>query len=387
MLRLSTVFGVALAAWIAAMAAAYAGLRYQADQTPDGLRYVMVIGEFSLEDNLDEFASVVRSHNPTVIGFNSNGGNIGKAMELGRLIRSYRLGTFQPRGPECSSACALAFLGGVMRFAEPGAIGVHKSSFSGDVSLSAQEAVSAVQQITADVISYMLEMGVDPSLLQLSLKYESNDIRYLSRSEMEQYRVTTYQVDTGQPQISPPTAPPAAPQPSVAAAPAPSIQNDWPLSSIPEARSGRVRHPKGAAPIKALPDGKSANLVNLANGSPVAILDDADRWYRVQSGSQTGYMHHTWVFVDQYDSGPFGQRHIQIKSFDNLAEANAYARSASIAVSAYLVTNGWFAITLEKTYDEQMARNLVALLKKNGAIPDDAFMTYGNTYVRKVCCQ
>ncbi|WP_027155454.1 hypothetical protein [Mesorhizobium sp. WSM2561] len=98
-------------------------------------------------------------------------------------------------------------------------------------------------------------------------------------------------------------------------------------------------------------------------------------------------MHHTWVFVDQYDSGPSRQRHIQIKSFDNLAEANAYARSASIAVSAYLVTNGWFAITLEKTYDEQMARNLVALLKKSGAIPDDAFVTYGNTYVRKVCCQ
>ncbi|MGX9576963.1 hypothetical protein [Mesorhizobium sp. f-mel] len=125
----------------------------------------------------------------------------------------------------------------------------------------------------------------------------------------------------------------------------------------------------------------------MANGSPVAILDDADRWYRVQSGSQTGYMHHTWVLVDQYDSGPSRQRHIQIKSFDNLAEANAYARSASIAVSAYLVTNGWFAITLEKTYDEQMARNLVALLKKSGAIPDDAFVTYGNTYVRKVCCQ
>ncbi|WP_051505780.1 hypothetical protein [Mesorhizobium sp. WSM2561] len=75
-------------------------MRYQADQTPDGLRYVRVIGEFSFEDNLDEFASVVRSHNPTVIGFDSNGGNIVKAMELGRLIRSYRLSTFQPRGPE-----------------------------------------------------------------------------------------------------------------------------------------------------------------------------------------------------------------------------------------------------------------------------------------------
>lgn len=58
---------------------------------------------------------------------------------------------------------------------------------------------------------------------------------------MDKYRVTTHHMDTGQPQISLPTAPPPSPQSSVAAAPAPSIQNDWPVS-IPEARSGRVRH-------------------------------------------------------------------------------------------------------------------------------------------------
>ncbi|RUM99166.1 hypothetical protein EET67_03070, partial [Pseudaminobacter arsenicus] len=31
-------------------------------------------------------------------------------------------------------------------------------------------------------------------------------------------------------------------------------------------------------------------------------------------------------------------------------------------------------------------RALVKTLKASGSIPDDAFMTYGNTYVRKVCC-
>ncbi len=37
----------------------------------------------------------------------------------------------------------------------------------------------------------MTEMGIDPSLLQLSLRYEKDDMRYLSKSEMQQYRVTT----------------------------------------------------------------------------------------------------------------------------------------------------------------------------------------------------
>jgi hypothetical protein len=153
------------------------------------------------------------------------------------------------------------------------------------------------------------------------------------------------------------------------------------------ARSGRVGHPKGSAPVKAQPDGKSANIAVLRNGSSVAILGNSGRWYRVQAGNQVGYMHDTWVHVDQYESGAFGQLHVQVKSFDNLADAQSYVRSATIPLSAYLATNGWFAITLKDTFDEPMAKNLAKEMKARGAIPDDAYTTNGNTYVRKVCCQ
>ena len=50
-------------------------------------------------------------------------------------------------------------------FAAPGAIGVHKSSFGDYQAFNAAEAVSAVQQTTAYVIAYMVEMGIDPALL------------------------------------------------------------------------------------------------------------------------------------------------------------------------------------------------------------------------------
>jgi len=86
-------------------------------------------------------------------------------------------------------------------------------------------------------------------------------------------------------------------------------------------------------------------------------------------------------------SGPFGRRHIQVKSFDNYAEAEAYVRTSAIPVSAYLATNGWFAITLDNTYDEPMASTLVSEMKARGAIPGDSYSTFGNTYVRKVCCR
>ncbi|OWK22029.1 hypothetical protein AJ88_14125 [Mesorhizobium amorphae CCBAU 01583] len=99
-----------------------------------------------------------------------------------------------------------------------------------------------------------------------------------------------------------------------------------------------------------------------------------------------GYMHDTWVHVDQYESGTFGKLHIQVKSFDNLVEAESYVRSASIPLSAYLVTNGWFAIALKDTYDDAMAKSLAAEMKARGAIPSDSYATNGNTYIRKVCC-
>ncbi|WP_246747068.1 hypothetical protein [Nitratireductor aquibiodomus] len=90
--------------------------------------------------------------------------------------------------------------------------------------------------------------------------------------------------------------------------------------------------------------------------------------------------------MDQFESGPFGHRHIQVKSFADMETANAYVRSSSTPVSAYLATNGWFAITLRDTFEPDVARTLVKEMKARGAIPDDSFMTFGNIYVRKVCC-
>ncbi|OWK22030.1 hypothetical protein AJ88_14130 [Mesorhizobium amorphae CCBAU 01583] len=141
---------------------------------------------------MSTFEALARSNASVAVTFQSPGGNIQKAMDLGRLIRRLGLTTIQFRAVECSSACSLAFLGGVMRIAEAGSIGVHKSSFSDDIGLNTKDAVSGVQQMTADIITYMIEMGVDPALLQLSLQYDSDDIRYLSKSEMTKYRVVLW---------------------------------------------------------------------------------------------------------------------------------------------------------------------------------------------------
>jgi len=178
-----------IAAAIALPEPANARLQFQTSAS-DERTIIIVSGEIEFADDLTAFEKIVQSSGAQVVTFDSIGGNPYKAMELGRLIRRHGLGTIQIRSGECASACALAFLGGTWRAAMAGAIGVHRSSFSSTSGITTDDAVSSIQALTADIMIYVSEMGADPSLLQLALQYDSDDMRYLSRSEMQKYRVT-----------------------------------------------------------------------------------------------------------------------------------------------------------------------------------------------------
>ncbi|RCS21431.1 hypothetical protein DUT91_24115 [Phyllobacterium salinisoli] len=374
---------------IASATGASAALTFTTGKLTSGIGFILVSGSFDFDQNLSHFTRLVKETDPVFVAFNSPGGNPPKAMELGRLIRALGLATFQPRQGECASACALAFLGGTIRYAEPGAIGVHKSSFADSRGMDLDSAVSYVQHITAETISYMTEMGVDPALLQLSLKYESDDIRYLSKSEMAEYRVTTKTDKTSADlpesgnSISPPTS---DVPPTTRALPDSSIPNLDARFDIPRAKTGRFRHPKGFEFLRDSPSQQGSKLGMLRNRDRVAILSISDRWYKVRVGTRIGYLHHNWVKVDQFINNQFDDRYIQIASFDNFAEAENYIRNAPLPLTAYLAANHWFAVTASGTFPAKQAAEMLKQMKAKASAPEDAFITVGNTYVRKVCC-
>ncbi|WP_417686607.1 SH3 domain-containing protein [Roseibium sp.] len=373
-----TIYSIFIALSLSFPSATKADLNFDIDRTDDGLTFAIVSGTFEFDDDLTTFVQLVDQHRPTIIGFASSGGNISKAMEFGRLIRRFRLDTLQVRSLECASACSLAFMGGVNRFAEPGSIGVHRSSFATDIRVNTRTAVSAVQELTADILGYMSEMGVDPKLMQLALKTDANDIRYLSGREMAEFNLTTgrkAERAASERVQDLTTAQPFAP-------PIPAAN----ANRIPVARTGTVRHPKGGVMMKGTPASHGFNVVQLSNGTPVEILADSDRWYRVRATGFTGYMHHTWVRVDQFEATPGLQRLIQIKSFDNLDDALTYAKATNIPASVFLATNGWFAVTVAAWFDKSDALKAAKRLKKQERIPEDSFVTLGNTYVVKLCC-
>lgn len=379
---IKSIFALLVSIAVCTPSSSSAEIDFETIKTADGDNIIVVSGTFEWEDSITIFRRIVQQNSITAVSFNSNGGNVAKAMELGREIRSLKLSTLQPRALACASACALSFMGGVNRGAEPGSIGVHKSSFAPGESLDVRTAVSAVQELTAEIVTYMIEMGVDPALLQLSLTTEANDMRYLSGQEMQEFNLTHY--NRGQPaKVASPA--PVAPKP-LQESPSYSTSLARDRARAPVALSGSVRHPKGAVAMKKAPDAKSTEIVTLRNGAPVFILEDQDRWYKVNAGGHTGFMHHTWIRVDQFDATMGNQRLIQIKSFDNLDDALVYVRVVGLPLSVYVATNGWYAVTIEKSFERARAISLTKELRRKGVIPEDSFVTLGNTYVSKVCC-
>lgn len=182
-------------------ASAQAQLHYKTGTTKTGIRYIGVAGKFDYNQSLAPFNQLILRHKPQLIVFQSKGGNPHKAMEMGVIIRRHGLTTLQDRTSVCTSACALAFMGGANRIAAGGSIGVHQSSLSPSLAISRNEAVSSIQDTTATMLAYLSKMGVDPAILSLALSTDSHRMRYLTTAEMTHFKVTTEAVGTETPTI------------------------------------------------------------------------------------------------------------------------------------------------------------------------------------------
>jgi hypothetical protein len=136
---------------------------------------------------------------------NSPGGNLFVGMQMGRLIHnaggSTWIGTLKPdpnnsfRGypvskravGSCHSACSLAFLGGVYRFASDGdAYGVHRFSSKSTPTLAD---LDKAQVISAAVSAYIREMDVDPALFDLMVEKGKDELRILTNQELAKLNV------------------------------------------------------------------------------------------------------------------------------------------------------------------------------------------------------
>jgi hypothetical protein len=146
---------------------------------------------------------------PKVVRLNSEGGSLRGGVMLGELFRvrdfatevgSSKLNTDVPipggkniytKTPgSCSSACAMAFLGGVERTLDPDStLGFHIVS-NRNVSESDLRELTTVESL------YFLEMGVDTRLMDLLIEAGPNVMRGIRPDEARTLRVTTGDLPT-----------------------------------------------------------------------------------------------------------------------------------------------------------------------------------------------
>lgn len=161
--------------------------------TIDGFSpYLLISGEFDDEYDAEQLKLQIADYGAKIVSFNSEGGNLMEALKFGRVIRDLGLNTVQGANYTCASACVYAFLGGVERDAADGSLGVHRGIYAtnaDDVDLDT--AIEYLQETTGELAGYLDDMGVNPALLRISLSVPNDDVRYLTTSEMEKYRVTT----------------------------------------------------------------------------------------------------------------------------------------------------------------------------------------------------
>lgn len=98
--------------FLAALSAqtARADLMFYPINLDNGGTALFIEGTFSKNDNLTALKDMLNSPKVNFLSFNSVGGNVEKAMELGRAIRQANKDTIQIRRNNCESACALTLL-------------------------------------------------------------------------------------------------------------------------------------------------------------------------------------------------------------------------------------------------------------------------------------
>ena len=155
---------------------------------------IVAQGEIT-QDSYRSFEAVARSLPPYVpVVLNSNGGSFLGGIMLGLTLRQHGSPVLVPRGAVCASACAYAFLGGVVRQAPEGSrIGVHRfiavNRYTGQRSMSYERSVTP--QALALLTNYVQAMGASPSLVGLAARVEPSRIHFLNRRELQQYRIVT----------------------------------------------------------------------------------------------------------------------------------------------------------------------------------------------------
>jgi hypothetical protein len=125
---------------------------------------------------------------PIILRFNSLGGDVEAAIKAGNIARKEDMFTIIPETWSCASACALTFLGGVVRLVA-GNYGIHRpytTKFS-DFDTDAKRSYERINKMVGD---YLIQMNISPRVLEAMNHVSPGDIRWLTNDELNDYGIS-----------------------------------------------------------------------------------------------------------------------------------------------------------------------------------------------------
>lgn len=165
--------------------------------------YLILSGNIT-EKTLPEIQRKSKSLEGNLVVLESLGGSLQEALKIGRFFRENNMRTHVGRlfddtdtegvANKCLSACAYAFLGGINReVGKHAKLGFHRFSFGtqGEVLIPADTALNAAQDISAELVAYVISMNVDARLFNDASKTPSNEMLYPDRKTLLEYSVIT----------------------------------------------------------------------------------------------------------------------------------------------------------------------------------------------------
>ena len=143
----------------------------------DGAKIITIIGELQPGDDR-QFTNIALQAKGAVVVFNSPGGSVPAAIQIGKAIRLKGFATLVPDGSYCTSACALAWLGGMSRYMTLSAkVGFHAAYINN----SGEKQVSSVAN--ALIGGYLNGLGFSEDAIAFFTSAPPDELQWLTFEE------------------------------------------------------------------------------------------------------------------------------------------------------------------------------------------------------------
>lgn len=127
---------------------------------------------------------------PDLVALHSPGGIVSEAQEIGRKMRDEELSTAVLAGGYCVSSCPYILAGGNNRTVSlRGVVGMHQHYYEQPRFLPVFFAVEDIQISQGQTMEFLIEMGIEPSLMVFSLNTPPEQIYALVEDELRETKI------------------------------------------------------------------------------------------------------------------------------------------------------------------------------------------------------